>query len=281
MDRKAAGREAFEPELLAAGGPRTLMHASERLLAMGYGLTYDAVVSGFRPYEALLDEVFAYVERSAPLAGSGRPPTILDVSCGIGTVAARLSARGYAVTAVDAVGHLVDVARRRHGHRPASSLRFEHVDVATAPMPGAGRYDVVISMHTLYWHPQPEAVIAACRRLLAPGGHAVFLTYSRPARVVHVRRGARSTGPRSGGARVALAPSHGAVRADASRRPAIPHRSRLPCRPANRRLRDPGLARNVPRRHQPTGVGSRPALKRDRASRSSVSFDPNDAVLPG
>jgi len=184
MDRKAAGREAFEPELLAAGGPRTLMHASERLLAMGYGLTYDAVVSGFRPYEALLDEVFAYVERSAPLAGSGRPPTILDVSCGIGTVAARLAARGYAVTAVDAVGHLVDVARRRHGHRPASSLRFEHVDVATAPMPGAGRYDVVISMHTLYWHPQPEAVIAACRRLLAPGGHAVFLTYSRPARVV-------------------------------------------------------------------------------------------------
>jgi 2-polyprenyl-3-methyl-5-hydroxy-6-metoxy-1,4-benzoquinol methylase len=184
MDRKAAGHEALEPELFAAGGPRTLMHATERLLAKGYGLTYDAVVSGFQPYEALLDEVFSYVERSAAVPASGPPPTILDVSCGIGTVAARLAARGYAVTAVDAVGHLVDVARRRHGHRPASSLRFEHADVATTPVPGAGRYDVVLSMHTLYWHPRPDAVIAACRRLLVPGGHAVFLTYSRPAHVV-------------------------------------------------------------------------------------------------
>ena len=182
MDRKAAGREAFEPEFLGAGGPRTLMHATERLLAKGYGLTYDAVVSGFQPYEALLDEVFAYVERSAPVTASAPAPTILDVSCGIGTVAARLAARGYVVTAVDAVGHLVDVARRRHGHRP--SLRFEHVDVASAAAAGGGRYDVLISMHTLYWHPRPEAVIAACRRLLVPGGHAIFLTYSRPAHVV-------------------------------------------------------------------------------------------------
>jgi 2-polyprenyl-3-methyl-5-hydroxy-6-metoxy-1,4-benzoquinol methylase len=86
------------------------------------------------------------------------------------------------VTGVDAVGHLVDVARRRHSRR-AASLRFENVDVAMAPIDGAGTYDVVVSMHTLYWHPRPEAVIAACRRMLKPGGHAIFLTYSRPARV--------------------------------------------------------------------------------------------------
>jgi len=52
-----------------------------------------------------------------------------------------------------------------------------------ATIEGAGTYDVVVSMHTLYWHPRPEAVIAACRRMLKPGGHAIFLTYSRPARV--------------------------------------------------------------------------------------------------
>jgi 2-polyprenyl-3-methyl-5-hydroxy-6-metoxy-1,4-benzoquinol methylase len=182
MERKAAGRDLLEPELLGADGPRALIHATERLLARSYGFLYDAVVSGFAPYEALLDEVFEYVHRSAPVRGSGPPPHVLDVSCGVGTVAARLAARGYAVTGVDAVGHLVDVARKRHGGS-AGSLRFENLDVAMAPIPGAGSYDVVVSMHTLYWHPRPEAVMAACRQMLRPGGHAVVLTYSRPARV--------------------------------------------------------------------------------------------------
>jgi SAM-dependent methyltransferase len=39
-------------------------------------------------------------------------------------------------------------------------------------------------MHTLYWHPEPEAVLDACRRALKAGGHAAFLTYVRPASVV-------------------------------------------------------------------------------------------------
>ena len=183
MEPKLTGRGILEPELLNTGGPRALKHASERLLAKSYGLMYDAVVSGFPPYETLLDEVFAYLERSAPVRAGGPQPAVLDISCGVGTVAARLAARGYAVTGVDSVGHLVDVARRRHDGRRAS-LRFENVDVASASIPGAGTFDVVLSMHTLYWHPRPDAVLTACRRMLKPGGHAVFLTYARPARVL-------------------------------------------------------------------------------------------------
>ena len=183
MEPKLTRRDVLEPELLTTGGPRALMHATERLVAKSYGLMYDAVVSGFPPYEALLDQVFAYVERSAPVGAGATRPTVLDVSCGVGTVAARLAARGYAVTGADSVGHLVDVARRRHGDRPGSP-RFENVDVAAASVAGAGTFDVVLSMHTLYWHPRPDAVLTACRRMLKPGGHAVFLTYARPARVV-------------------------------------------------------------------------------------------------
>lgn len=193
MDRKVAGRGIAEPELLATGSSRALMHATERLLAMGYGLTYDAVVSGFPPYEALLDEVVAYVERSAP-SRSTPAPMVVDVSCGTGTVAARLAARGYSVTGVDGVAHLIDVARRRHGRRQGTALRFEHVDVASGSVPDAGRYDVVVSMHTLYWHPRPDAVMAVCRRLLKPGGHAIFLTYARPAYVGQTFRQVRAGG---------------------------------------------------------------------------------------
>jgi SAM-dependent methyltransferase len=156
--------------------------AIERLIAVGYGLTYDAIVRGFPPYEALVDEVAALVARTA------RPdaPTstrVLDVSCGIGSVAGRLARRGWTVVGVDAVPHLVEVARRRHRDH-GLSLSFHHADLAHDPCPGGGAYHALVSMHTLYWHPDPEAFLAACRRALRPGGHAVFLTYQRPARVL-------------------------------------------------------------------------------------------------
>jgi 2-polyprenyl-3-methyl-5-hydroxy-6-metoxy-1,4-benzoquinol methylase len=162
----------------------TLQPAVERLIAVGYGLTYDAIVRGFPPYEALLDEVAALVARAA---GPGPPAAtrVLDVSCGVGTVAARLARRGWSVVGLDAVAHLVRVARRHH-RDSGLSLSFHHADLAREAPPAGGPFDVLVSMHTLYWHPDPAALLAACRRALKPGGHAVFLTYTRPARVLRV-----------------------------------------------------------------------------------------------
>jgi SAM-dependent methyltransferase len=181
MTRPPAGPEALTRELLTGSGARhaSVRTATERLIAVGYGLTYDAVVSGFPPYERLLEEITTLVARSAPAAVTS---SVLDVSCGTGTVAARIAALGYRVTGMDAVGHLVDVARRRWAD-PGRALTFEHRDIAYEPPPGDGTFDTIVSMHTLYWHPRPEALLAACRRALKPGGHAIFLTYGRPARV--------------------------------------------------------------------------------------------------
>jgi SAM-dependent methyltransferase len=156
--------------------------AVERALAVGYGLTYDAIVRGFPPYEALVDEVVSLVARTAQ-PGSPAATRVLDVSCGIGTVVARLARRGWTVVGLDAVSHLVDVARRHHAHA-SSTVSFHHADLARDPLPTAGGFDVLVSMHTLYWHPDPGALLAACRRALKPGGHAIFLTYERPARIV-------------------------------------------------------------------------------------------------
>jgi 2-polyprenyl-3-methyl-5-hydroxy-6-metoxy-1,4-benzoquinol methylase len=169
-----------------AGSMREGMTAQppiERLIAVGYGLTYDAIVRGFAPYEALLDEIVALVSRGAT-PGPASGTRVLDVSCGIGTVAERLARRGWSVVAIDPIEHLVGVARRNH-RDSGLSLSFHHADAARDAVPGAGTFDVLVSMHTLYWHPDPAALLAACRRALRPGGHAVFLTYERPA---HVRR---------------------------------------------------------------------------------------------
>jgi SAM-dependent methyltransferase len=153
----------------------------ERMIAVGYGLTYDTIVRGFGPYEALLQEIVALVDGVV----TPGPPTgtrVLDISCGIGTVAARLARRGWSVVALDAVEHLVAVARRHH-RDSGLSLSFHHCDVARDALPTEGTFDVLVSMHTLYWHPDPQALLAACLRALRPGGHAVFLTYERPAHI--------------------------------------------------------------------------------------------------
>jgi SAM-dependent methyltransferase len=164
------------------GARMAIQPAIERLIAVGYGLTYDAIVGGFPPYEALVDEVVALVARAAR-PGAPAATRVLDVSCGTGTVAARLARRGWTVVGLDAVAHLIRVARRHH-RADGSGLSFHHADLARDPLPGAGPFDALVSMHTLYWHPDPAALLAACRRALKPGGHAVFLTYERPARVL-------------------------------------------------------------------------------------------------
>ena len=165
----------------------------ERMIAVGYGLTYDAIVRGFAPYEALLDEIVALVSHAAT-PGPASATRVLDVSCGIGTVAERLARRGWSVVALDPIEHLVDVARRTH-RDSGLSLSFHHADVAKDSVPGGGTFDVLVSMHTLYWHPDPVALLTACRRALRPGGHAVFLTYERPA---HVARTFSDVRARSG-----------------------------------------------------------------------------------
>jgi SAM-dependent methyltransferase len=166
----------------AAERRATIQPVVERLIAVGYGLTYDAIVRGFQPYEALIDEVVTLVARgTAP--GPPAATCVLDVSCGIGTVAERLARRGWSVVALDAIVHLVDVARRHH-RDSGLSLSFHHADLARDPAPVGGPFDVLVSMHTLYWHPDPVALLAACRSALKPGGHAVFLTYTRPAHVL-------------------------------------------------------------------------------------------------
>ena len=163
----------------------------ERAIANAYGFAYDAVVEGFAPYEALRDQVAEYVQRSAPPGAR-----VVDVACGIGNVCLRLGEMGYTVQGYDAIGKLVEVARRKLRATPAADrVRFDELDVARASTPGD--FDVLVSLNTLYWHPDPAGFLRACRDALRRDGHAVFVNYVRPARVVGTAlevRAAQGTG---------------------------------------------------------------------------------------
>ena len=166
--------------------------ALEHMIAVTYGFAYDAVIKGFQPYETLLDEISSLVRRSAPAEPNRRAVRVLDIACGIGNVGLRLAREGYTVVGVDAVRHLIAIAREKHRAEALSNLTFHHLDVARDTMPGAGTFDVLVSMHTMYWHPAPHALLEGCRRALRPGGHAIFLTYGRPALVGQTFREVRA-----------------------------------------------------------------------------------------
>src|SRR2546430_11966097 len=134
----------------------------------------------------------ASVPGPAPGRGGPRWVRVLDIAWGIGNGGLRLAPMGYTVVAVDSVRHLVAIAREKHHtNGGVPNLSFHHLDVACDALPAAGTFDVLVSMHTLYWHPDPGALLAACRPALKPGGHAIFLTYNRPARGVQTFREVR------------------------------------------------------------------------------------------
>jgi SAM-dependent methyltransferase len=161
----------------------------ERMIALAYSVAYDAVVTGFAPFEALVGEVTDVLAR----AENGRALCVLDVACGTGTVARRLAQAGHTVVGVDPIASLVERAQLRGGTR----VGFARADLADGTRFAEGTFDACVSMHTLNWHPRPVALLAECRRLLRPGGHAVILAYSRPAAVsatfrdVYAREGLR------------------------------------------------------------------------------------------
>jgi SAM-dependent methyltransferase len=147
----------------------------EHAVAMAYGAAYDAVVGGFAPYQRLLDDIVELLTR----AEGGRRLRILDVACGTGTVARRLAREGHRVIGADPVAHLIARARRSEGE----TIGFEHADVAAGNAFPTGGFDACVSLHTINWHPRPLSLLAECRRLLRPGGHAIILAYTRPAAV--------------------------------------------------------------------------------------------------
>src|SRR5213593_2698519 len=170
----------------------TVREAMEHMIAVTYGVTYDAVVTRFPAYEAMVEEVVGFVGRSVSAEATPRSVRVLDVACGIGNVSIRLAREGYSVVGIDGVRHLVEIAREKDKPR-SPSLSFQHFDIAHASLPGAGSFDVLVSMHTLYWHPDPDALLQGCRRALKPGGHAIFLTYDRPARVISTFKAVRKS----------------------------------------------------------------------------------------
>lgn len=98
----------------------------------------------------------------------------IDLGCGTGDVAARLTAHYRHVRAIDLSEPMLEVARRRYA---GLGIDFECQDINQV----SGQYDLVISSMVLHHVPDLPLTLRRIGRLVAPGGTVILLDTVGPA----------------------------------------------------------------------------------------------------
>ena len=124
----------------------------------------------FRPLHDINPLRLEWIERHAPLAGKD----VLDVGCGGGILSESMARRGARVTGIDLSEKALRVAEL-HLLESKLDVRYEKSAVEDC----AGTFDVVTCMELLEHVPDPASMVAACARLVRPGGNVFFSTINR------------------------------------------------------------------------------------------------------
>jgi 2-polyprenyl-3-methyl-5-hydroxy-6-metoxy-1,4-benzoquinol methylase len=107
----------------------------------------------------------------------------LDVGCGEGTLARKLSRRATHVTAIDVDAQSLELARAHEDHGPIDYVRG---DFMTFPF-DVGSFDFVVCVAALH-HMDPAAALERMRDLLAPNGTLAVLGLARSRPIVDLPR---------------------------------------------------------------------------------------------
>jgi len=160
-------------------GPKDADWSFDRFVAVGYGVVYDYVFERFAPYRALRAEVLRYVESAAAGVRDRRAWHVLDIGCGPGNFTLAIGEAGFTVVGVDPFGALVDLAREKRRTRHLPNVSFKHAEAVVAEPRWRGAFDQVVNVHGLYAHPAPHELLRGAWEALKPGGHALFVNFSR------------------------------------------------------------------------------------------------------
>ena len=103
---------------------------------------------------------------------------VLDVGCGGGILTEALAKCGARATGIDLSGDSIEAARL-HARQQGLQIEYRYENIEDTAARHTGEFDVITCMEMLEHVPEPGKVIAACARLLKPGGHAFFSTINR------------------------------------------------------------------------------------------------------
>lgn len=119
-----------------------------------------------------------YIEQ---YVGNLRGKRALDVGCGGGILAESLARSGAQTLGIDLADTALNAARN-HADNEQVRITYRSIAVETLAEEMPGQYDLVACMEMLEHVPDPNSVVAACARLVRPGGHVFFSTINRTAK---------------------------------------------------------------------------------------------------
>lgn len=130
--------------------------------------------SEFKPLHAINPLRLNWIDGLIPLKGK----RVLDVGCGGGILSESMYFKGAEVIGIDLGEKALNVAKL-HQLESGAKVDYQYVAVEKLAIQQPGSFDVVTCMEMLEHVPDPAAIIAACARLVKPGGSVFFSTINR------------------------------------------------------------------------------------------------------
>jgi len=130
--------------------------------------------SEFKPLHDINPLRLGYIDQAAGLAGKD----VLDVGCGGGILSEGMAARGARVTGIDLGEKPLRIAEL-HTLESGIEVTYRRIAAEALAAESPARFDTVTCMEMLEHVPDPASIVAACGRLVKPGGFVFFSTLNR------------------------------------------------------------------------------------------------------
>jgi 2-polyprenyl-6-hydroxyphenyl methylase/3-demethylubiquinone-9 3-methyltransferase len=130
--------------------------------------------SEFKPLHEINPLRLNYIDGLVALKGK----RVLDVGCGGGILSESMYFKGADVTGIDLGEKALNVAKL-HQLESEAKVNYQHVAVEQLAAEQPASFDVVTCMEMLEHVPDPSSIVAACAKLVKPGGSVFFSTINR------------------------------------------------------------------------------------------------------
>ena len=131
--------------------------------------------SEFKPLHDINPLRLHYIDQNS---GGILGKKVIDIGCGGGILSESMAVSGAEVTGIDMGEAPLSVAEL-HSLETGVDIDYQQVTAEDIADQQAGQYDIVTCMEMLEHVPSPSSVIAACSKLVKPGGHIFFSTINR------------------------------------------------------------------------------------------------------
>ncbi|MCF8175207.1 MAG: bifunctional 2-polyprenyl-6-hydroxyphenol methylase/3-demethylubiquinol 3-O-methyltransferase UbiG [Burkholderiaceae bacterium] len=130
--------------------------------------------SEFRPLHDLNPTRLAWIDGHASLNAK----QVVDVGCGGGLLSEGMAALGASVTGIDLSEKALGIARL-HLYESGHTIDYRLISAEAMATESPSLFDVVTCLELLEHVPDPASTVAACARLVKPGGQVFLSTINR------------------------------------------------------------------------------------------------------